>query len=281
MTDAPDSEVDFFDDQPAAAKRFKRPLTQRAYFPWLVVLGILVVLLAIFPPVVLVRSGHAGVATFFGEVQGEVYSPGLHAKYPLLRIHQLDTREQKFTASAEAESQDLQLVKVTVALNYRLHEEELKDIYAEVGEELANTRLEPAIQEAIGNIVADFTAAELVSDREDFKIALAADLDNHLADESFQVESLAVTEITFAKALQDAYTARAASEELVETAELERQAAVIRAETATLLSADEVERIQVIGDALRGREAYLQYEILQKWDGKTPLSLSPTITSND
>src|SRR5689334_5713299 len=104
-----DDTLDFFDDEPVKPK-VKRPLTQRAFFPWLVLLGILAVLLAIFSPIVIVRAGYEGVATFFGDVQGEVYDPGIHVKYPLLRVHQFDTREQKLTVTVEGESEDLQLV---------------------------------------------------------------------------------------------------------------------------------------------------------------------------
>jgi regulator of protease activity HflC (stomatin/prohibitin superfamily) len=251
-----DDTLDFFDDKddkPAVAKAPKRPLTQRAYFPWLVVLGILVILLAIFSPIVIVRAGHQGVATFFGEVQGDLYAPGVHMKYPLLRIHQFATLEQKLTMTVEGESQDLQLVNIEVAVNYHLETHELQDMYAEVGEDFIATRLEPVVKAAVGETMADFTAEELVTDREDFKTSLVAALDNELVDSAFVVDRVVVTEVTFSKALQEAYTAEAAAEKELVAAELERRAAVVKAETATLLSADETERIRVIGEALRGK----------------------------
>jgi hypothetical protein len=60
------------------------------------------------------------------------------------------------------------------------------------------------------------------------------------------------------------------------TAVLQNQTAELNRDTAVGLSDSEAEQIRILGEALRGNEVYIQYEIMKKWDGKSPLYLAPT-----
>jgi regulator of protease activity HflC (stomatin/prohibitin superfamily) len=267
--------MNFLDETPETVPP-KRRFTQTAWFPWLVVLSIFVLLLVIFSPVVFIRSGHRGIATFFGDTQGDVLGEGAHLKYPLLRVHQFDTRTQTREVATGVVTEDMQLVTVGVTLSYRLDTAELRDIFEDVGKEVEAKIIDPAVKEAVNVAATAFTAEELISDRDDFKTSVLAEVELALAESGVIVEKVAITEVSFSKTLQEAFESKTTAEQEAEAAALRAQAAESNTEAEVGLSEAEAKRIQTIGEALRGNEAYIQYEIMMKWDGKSPLYLAPS-----
>lgn len=250
----------------------------RAWFPWIVALVILIVLGCIFSPLVIVTHGHRGIATFFGEVEGDLYAEGLHFKYPLLRVHQFDVRNQVDDVSVGVVTKDMQLVTVSASVTYHLDEQILRQTYDEVGRDVEKIIVTPAAKEALNVAVTKFTASELVSDRNDLRTSIQAELENRLLESGVLFDDLAIVEVNFSKTLKEAFEAKATAEVRAKTAELDSQTAVSQIKTAETLSTSELERIRTIGQALRGNEIYIQYELLQKWDGKSALYLVPSST---
>lgn len=266
--------MNFLDESPAPQP--KRRFTQSAWFPWLVVFTILVILLVVFSPVVLVRAGHRGVATFFGDTQGDLWTEGPHFKYPLLRIHQFDVRSQTRDVTAGVVTEDMQLVTAQAALTYRLDTQELREMFEEVGEDFEEKIIDPAVKEALNVAATQFTAEELVSARTAFKESVRAEVDARLADSGIIVENVAITSVDFSSALEEAFATKTIAEQEAAAATLRSQTAELETQAEIGLSESEAERIRILGEALRGNEAYIQYEIMKKWDGKSPLYLAPT-----
>lgn len=266
---------EFFDTQSTA----KKPLSRRSWFPWIVILVILVILACIFSPIVIITNGHRGIATFFGDLEGDVYTEGIHLKYPLLRVHQFDVRTQSRELSTGVVTKDLQLVTLTVNVRYSLAEDSVEDVYREYGVTYEETLLDPLVKEAMSVAATKFTASELMHKRSDFTASATAELTNRLVDTGLSSEGMAIVQLTFSKALQGAYEAEAIAQAHADAALLEARAAADKAVAAETLVDLDIKRIQTIGDALRGNEVYIQYEILEKWDGKTPLYLAPMPTT--
>ncbi len=280
MTIGPDvskmsGNMNFLDDS-FIEEPVKRRFTQSVWFPWLIVTIILSVLLVIFSPIVFIGSGHRGVSTFFGDTQGELLTEGVHLKYPLLRVHLFDVRTQVHDVSNGAVTEDMQLVTVGVTVNYRLDPAELKSTYENVGREVEAKLIDPAVKEAINAAATEFTAEELVSDRTEFRSSILKEIETRLAESGVIVENVAVISVDFSKTLKEAFTAKAVAEQAAATAVLQNQTAELNRDTAVGLSDSEAEQIRILGEALRGNEVYIQYEIMKKWDGKAPLYLAPT-----
>lgn len=273
--------MDFLDDtmrdQTRVVTSARRPFTQTAAFPWIVVLFILIGLLIAFPPFVSVSAGHRGVATFFGDVQGDIYSQGVHFKYPLLRVHQFDIRTQVQDISNGVVTQDMQLVTAGATATYHLDSAKLKDLYSTVGQDVVSVILEPATKDVLNTVVAQFTAEGLVAKRDEVNQALNTALTDKLRDSGVIIETMSLTKLEFSDTLQQAFEARVVAEESLNTAKLKAQANTTTAAAQAQLNKSEAERIRTVGEALKGYEAYIQYEILQKWDGTTPLYLAPTV----
>lgn len=273
--------MDFLDDtmrdQTRVVTSPRRSFTQTATFPWLVVLIILTGLLIAFSPVVSVSAGHRGVATVFGDVQGDIYSQGVHLKYPLIRVHQFDIRTQVQDISNGVVTKDMQLVTVGVTLTHHLDSAKLKDLYETVGQDVVAAVMEPAVKDVLNTVVAQFTAEDLVTKRDEVNQHLDTALNDKFRDSGVIIDSASLTNLDFSDTLQQAFEARVIAEESLNTAKLKAQANTTAAVAQAQLDKSEAERIRTVGEALKGYEAYIQYEILQKWDGTSPLYLAPTV----
>ena len=130
------------------------------------VLVVLLIVLAMANPIRIVSAGTRGVITTFGKVDPQPLGEGLHLVIPLVqRVHMIDVRLQKNEGTGMAASRDLQQVKVSAALNWRLEPLLVAQTFQSIGDErvVALRVIEPAAQEATKAVTALYTAEELVT----------------------------------------------------------------------------------------------------------------------
>jgi len=114
-----------------------------------------------------VPTGYVGVEMRMGAVTGRIMSEGFSTKTPLIvSVKDIEIRIQKEQVETEGASKDLQTVKIVAALNYHPQKERVADLYKEVGEQYMVRIVDPAMQESVKAVLAQYTAEELISKRE-------------------------------------------------------------------------------------------------------------------
>ncbi|OAA67315.1 prohibitin complex subunit [Niveomyces insectorum RCEF 264] len=191
-------------------------------------------------------------------VKDTVISEGTHFLVPWLqRSIIFDVRTKPRNIATTTGSKDLQMVSLTLRVLHRPEVQALPKIYQNLGQDY-DERVLPSIgNEVLKAIVAQFDAAELITQREAVSQRIRADLTKRAHEFNIALEDVSITHMTFGKeftkaveqkqiAQQDAERARF----IVERAEQERQANVIRAE-GEAESADTISRaIAKSGDGL-------------------------------
>jgi prohibitin 1 len=191
-------------------------------------------------------------------VQKEVVGEGTHFLIPWLQRAVLyDVRTKPRNITTTTGSKDLQMVSLTLRVLHRPDVLRLPRIYQSLGLDY-DERVLPSIgNEVLKSIVAQFDAAELITQREIVSSKIREDLRKRAAEFNIELEDVSITHMTFGKeftkaveqkqiAQQDAERARFT----VEKAEQERQAAVIRAE-GEAEAADTISKaLQKAGDGL-------------------------------
>jgi len=200
-------------------------------------------------------------AVIFDRVSGVkegVINEGTHFLIPWLqRSIIFDVRTKPRSISTTTGSKDLQMVSLTLRVLHRPNVQALPTIYQNLGPDY-DERVLPSIgNEVLKAIVAQFDAAELITQREAVSQRIRNDLTLRAAEFNIALEDVSITHMTFGReftkaveqkqiAQQDAERARF----IVEKAEQERQANVIRAE-GEAESADTISKaVSKSGDGL-------------------------------
>lgn len=191
-------------------------------------------------------------------VKNEVIEEGTHFLVPWLqKAIVYDVRTKPRNISTTTGSKDLQMVSLTLRVLHRPDVQFLPKIYQSLGQDY-DERVLPSIgNEVLKAIVAQFDAAELITQREQVSARIRTELLKRAREFNIALEDVSITHMTFGKeftraveqkqiAQQDAERARF----IVEKAEQERQANVIRAE-GEAESADTISKaIDKAGDGL-------------------------------
>ncbi|KAK3112944.1 Prohibitin-1, subunit of the prohibitin complex (Phb1p-Phb2p) [Teratosphaeriaceae sp. CCFEE 6253] len=186
-----------------------------------------------------VKGGQRGI--IFDRLSGvsdQVVNEGTHFVVPWLqRAILYDVRTKPRSISTTTGSKDLQMVNLTLRVLHRPEVAMLPKIYQNLGSDY-DERVLPSIgNEVLKSVIAQFDAAELITQREAVSNRIRSDLVKRAADFNIALEDVSITHMTFGreftKAVEDKQIAQQEAERarfVVEKAEQERQANVIRAE---------------------------------------------------
>lgn len=154
-----------------------------------IILGIIIrviILIAIivFASITTVPTGYVGVKTRFGQVQDDTIQEGLNFKMPFIEgIVKIDCRTQKIEYDMEASSKDLQKISnIKIAVNYGIDKQKANILYREIGKDFKSVIIEPAIYETMKSAIANYTAEELVTKRQEVSNLAQETLTNRLKD---------------------------------------------------------------------------------------------------
>lgn len=260
----------------ALAASGKKPMSVALYT--IPIAGI--VLAAAANTAVIVDAGHVGVVTRFGAVTGTIFEQGLNYKIPFAEsVWIADVRTQKEQVDAAAASRDLQEVKSTIALNYHLNAKQAAAVYQQIGPQYKTRIVDPAIQEAFKFTTAQFTAEELITQREIVKQRAREFLRERLGTFNVLVDELNIVSFEFAKSFNDAIEAKQVAAQRVQQSLNEQQRAKVEADTKVITAQGDASAVLTRAKAASEAQAlqqktlsdiYVQFLAVDKWDGKMP-----------
>ncbi|KAL6452882.1 PHB1 Prohibitin-1 [Candida maltosa Xu316] len=223
-------------------------------------------------------------AIIFDRIKGveqRVIGEGTHFLVPWLQKAVIfDVRVEPRVITTTTGSKDLQNVSLTLRVLSRPEVMKLPTIYQTLGLDYGE-RVLPAIgNEILKSIVAQFDAAELITQREVVSARIRQELSRRAREFNIELEDVSITHMTFGreftKAVEQKQIAQQDAERskyLVEKAEQEKKAAIIRAE-------GEAESADVVSKALaKSGDGLLMIRRLEaSKDIATTLARSPNIT---
>lgn len=234
------------------------------------------VLLWLLSPFAIVPAGSRGVITTFGKVSPEVLDEGLHFRIPIAQtVHLMDVRIQKGEGAGDAASRDMQQVHTTVALNYHVDPNEAANVFRDLGQNIGDRIIVPAVQEAVKAATAQYTAEELIAKRPEVRDRIRGLLTERLVRHGVAVDEFSIVNFAFSKSFNEAIEAKTTAEQLKLKAERDLQRIRVEAEQKVTQAKAEAESLalqkqQVTGELIRLREIENQRRAIEKWDGQLP-----------
>jgi prohibitin 2 len=220
----------------------------------------------------IVQPGHRGVEVTLGKVSAQFKPEGFGFKQPFItQIHPTTVRQQTRSMPAECYSSDLQQVKMQLNVLYRIPESSVVKIFQDYAGEPFDSLIAPRIQEALKEVAATHSAEMIVKKREEVKNRAIELARRKIGTNFLNVVDLVIYHLSLSPELEAAIEAKMVQEQEAEKAKFTQLKAQIDADTAIVRAKGEAEAIQVRGQALRVNPDFIRLEVVQNWNGKSPL----------
>ena len=114
------------------------------------------------------------------------------------------------------------------------------------------------------------SAEQIVKNREEIKTKALAGARLKVGN-LLVIEDLVIQNIDLTKDLETAIEAKMVQEQEAAKAKFTQQKAQIEADTVVIKAKGDAESIRIRGEALKQTPAFIDLQIVEKWDGKAPL----------
>jgi prohibitin 2 len=218
-----------------------------------------------------VQPGERGIEVTLGKVSPVFKPEGFGFKTPFITtIVPVTIRQQTREVSADCYSSDLQQVKMDLRVLYRIPEASVVQIYQGYAGDPFDSLIAPRVQEALKEVTALESAEQIVKNREVIKNKALAAARTKIGEMLF-VEDVVIQNIDLSHELETAIEAKMVQEQEAAKAKFTQQKAQIEADTVVIKAKGDAESIKIRGEALKLTPAFIDLQIVEKWDGRAPL----------
>ncbi len=218
-----------------------------------------------------VHPGYRGVEVTMGKVSPVFKPEGFGLKTPFVTtIHPVSVRQQTAEEKAECYSADLQQIHIELRVLFRIPEGSVVKLFQEFYGDPFESLVAPRVHEALKEVAALQSAEQIVKNREQIKTR-ALEIARKKVGTLLVVEDIVIQNIALTKELEHAIEAKMVQEQEAAKSKYLQQRAQIEADTSVIKAKGEAESIRIRGQALRDNPTYIDLQIVDKWDGLTPL----------
>jgi prohibitin 2 len=218
-----------------------------------------------------VKPGARGVKVTLGKAADQFRPEGFGFKMPFITtIVSMNVQQKTHALRADCFSSDLQQVSMDLRVLYRIPESSVVQIYKQFAGDPFDSLIAPRVQEAVKEVTALQTAEQIVKNREEIKQKGLASARQKIGS-ILTVEDLVIREITLSQELERAIEAKMVAEQQAVQARFTQLQTQVEAETVVIKARGEAEAIRVRGEALRLNPAFLHLQIVERWNGRSPL----------
>ena len=234
-------------------------------------------IIVLFGSFTIVKVGQVGVVLRTGSLNRTI-DEGLHLKFPIIEsVEKITVRTIKIETGASAASNDLQVVTSQIAVQYNVDPSAVADLYRTLGKNYRAKVIDPAIQDAVKETTAKFTAEELITRREEASDAMEGILKERLLEENILVTNVDIVNFDFSPSFNAAIEAKVTAEQ--KALEAENKLSQVEFEAAQRVATAEAEaeaiRIQARAINSQGGEDFVNLKAIEKWDGVLPTQFVP------
>ncbi|MCS1410215.1 MAG: hypothetical protein M2R45_03405 [Verrucomicrobia subdivision 3 bacterium] len=236
--------------------------------------AIFVLVLLVAQVTYIVPPGHRGVQVTLGKVSPNFKPEGIGFKPPFISsIRLLNVRQKTVQRTTTCISKDLQEIKTTVAVLYRIPENSVVEIFQKYKGDPFGTLVYPRVDEALKEVTKERTAQNTVQERNHVKSS-SLEIARAKVGSLIHIADLVLEDISLSEKLENAIEQKMVQEQNANKAIFEQAKARIDAQTRIISAKGEADSIRIRGQALAENPAYIDLQIVDTWDGRTPRVIS-------
>ena len=234
-----------------------------------IVASIIVLLILVGSSFTTISSGEVGIRVRFGKVVDKHLNEGVNFKIPFIEdVVKMNVRVQKIEVKSNSSSKDLQDVDMSIAVNYKIVNEEAANLYRTVGTNYEDVVLEPAIEESIKAVTSRYTAEELITNRSEVSNNCMEELDKKVKKYGIDVRDFNIIDFNFSEEFEKAIEEKQVAEQKVLTAKQELEREKIEAEKKIVEAEAENKANKLKGQSLT--DNIIKEKFIEKWNGELP-----------
>ena len=219
---------------------------------------------------VVINPGEAGVLSILGKAQEDALLEGIHYKIPFIsKVDVYDVTVQKFEVPAQSATKDLQDLKASFAINFRLDPVKVVDIRRKQGtlSNVVSKVIAPQTQESFKVAAARKTAEEAITKRDELKEDFDIALNNRLDKYGILVLDTSVIDLNFTKEFAQAVEDKQIAEQRAQRAVYIAREAEQKAQADINRAKGKAEAQRLLAETLRaqGGSLVLQKEAIEAW----------------
>jgi prohibitin 2 len=217
-----------------------------------------------------VAPGERGVHVTLGTMADQFVAPGFGVKMPLItQIWRVNVQQDTREISAECFSSDLQQITMQIKVLYRIPETSVVSVLRDYAGHPFEKLILPRVQEAVKEVTAMRTAADIVKSREQVKSSSLIASREKIGD-LLIIEDLVIEDVALSKELEQAIEAKMVQQQEAEKAVFRMQQARTDAETLIIKAKADAESIRIQGEALEKAPKLVELKMVEKWNGVAP-----------
>lgn len=225
---------------------------------------IVAILIYIVGSISIVQYNEYGVKKHFtGNIDQDVYK-GMNFIGFFSSMIKVNNQIRNYEILVDAPSKDYQSVKIDLNMNIRIKEDKTYEFVKNYpNEQMYINYLNNKVQEKVKTILLDYNAEEILNNRLKISKEFYDSAKEIKELEYFELNDLAIKNIAFAPEFTLV---------LEKKAQVGIQNQIIQSQKQNLILLKENINVVDIND-------YFKYELIEKWDGKTPLIISDSLLS--
>lgn len=219
----------------------------------------------------IIQPGMRGVKITLGKAEDKFLPEGFGFRTPFItQIVPVLIKQRTVALQADCFSSDLQQVTVEVRVLYSVPESSVVHIFRQYAGDPFDSLIAPRVQEALKEVTAALTADLIVKRRDEVKTNAIAAARAKIG-EILYVDDIVIRNINLSKELEIAIEAKMVAEQEAARARFTQLQTQVEAATTVIRAEGEAKAIRVRGQALKLNPAFIRLQIVEKWNGKSPL----------
>lgn len=221
-----------------------------------------------------------GIVRYLGKLSEKTLEPGIHVEVPFISvITKIDISTKKLElGNIKIYTRDQQSATLSAVANYNIRPSKVINLYNKLGTLskilFEDTIILPILQSTIRNEMGKWTAEQVITEKERIaarvfealqKAENEAGLDGIITFSNFEIISLNLDE-----AYEAAVRAKVIAEQQAKTAENKTKQIEEESKQKVIQAKAEAESMRVRSQSLSQNKSLIEYEAVQKWDGKLP-----------